>query len=60
MTLEDEEKRATEMLAGKIVSAVRRHRANELIVEFTDGTRMFVDAPREPIELSITGDFAND
>jgi hypothetical protein len=41
--LENEAARATELLAGKIVSRVWRHREAEVGVEFTDGTRLFVD-----------------
>jgi hypothetical protein len=52
MDLEHESKRATEMLAGKIVAKVYRHRPKELLIEFTDGTRLFVDG--EGLELSIT------
>jgi hypothetical protein len=42
------------MLKGKIVKVVRRHRVGEVLVEFTDGTRLFVDADGDEIELSIT------
>ena len=42
------------MLKGKIVKVVRRHRSGEVLVEFTDGTRLFVDAKGDEIELSIT------
>jgi hypothetical protein len=59
MTLEDEERRATQMLRGKTVKAVRRHRAAEVVIEFSDETRFFVDADG-PIELSITGDFEDE
>lgn len=46
--------RASRMLKGKIVKVVRRHRSAEVLVEFTDGTRLFVDAKGDEIELSIT------
>ena len=55
MNLEQEAERATELLKGKIVAKVMRHRANEVCVEFTDGTRLFVDNQAEGVELSITG-----
>jgi hypothetical protein len=55
-TLEEEGQRATAMLAGKVVRCVRRLRAQELLVEFTDGTRLFVDGGSPgTLELSITG-----
>ncbi|HEY0311583.1 MAG TPA: hypothetical protein VGC56_03725 [Allosphingosinicella sp.] len=56
MTVEDEERRATEMLSGKTVKVVRRHRAAEVMIEFSDNTRLFVDAAC-PIKLSITDGF---
>lgn len=55
MTLEEEAKRATEMLEGKVVARVTRHRPQEVLVEFTDGTRLFVDHQPSDLDLSITG-----
>lgn len=53
--LEDEARRATELLRGKVVRTVWRHRTREVGAEFTDGTRPFVDATAEGgLELSIT------
>ena len=43
------------MLRGKVVARVMRHRNREFGMEFTDGTRLFVDAHQDEIELSITG-----
>ena len=55
MTLDEEAVRATEMLSGKVVRTVWRHRPGEVGIEFVDGTRLFIDAPPEEIlELSIT------
>jgi hypothetical protein len=54
-SLSSESRRATDALAGKSVSHVDRHRESEVLVEFTDGTRLFIDAPSAPLELSITG-----
>ncbi len=53
--LEAESKRATEMLKGKVVLSIVRHRAKEVCVMFTDGTRLYLDYAAEEIELSITG-----
>lgn len=53
--LAGEAERATMMLAGKEVCQVWRHRAGEVGIEFTDGTRLFVDQNGEGLELSITG-----
>ena len=46
---------ATERLTGKVVNNVKRFRSSEIQVEFTDGTRLFVDATADGVELSITG-----
>lgn len=53
--LEDEAKRASELLCGKVVARVVRHRNTEVLVEFTDGTRLFVDRAADALELSISG-----
>ena len=53
--LSQEANRATESLAGKVVARVERHRASEVLIEFTDGTRLFVDGTTQGLELSITG-----
>lgn len=54
--LESEAAHATALLAGKVVRTVWRHRTGEVGIEFTDGTRLFVDAqPGGEVELSITG-----
>lgn len=58
--LDEEGERITKLLVGKTISYVRRHRDCELLIEFADGTRLFVDAPSEALELSITGDFQSD
>ncbi len=52
--LEDEASRATEMLAGKAVRQVWRHRSGEVVIEFADRSRLFADARGGDIELSIT------
>jgi hypothetical protein len=53
VTLEDESERATAMLAGKVVARVVRHGAAEVLIEFADGSRLFVDST-SAVELSIT------
>jgi len=53
--LEDEAKRATEMLRGRVVKQVWRHRNGELGIEFEDGVRLFADVKQSGLELSITG-----
>ena len=53
--LDEEAKRATELLKGKVVARVARHREGEVMVEFADGTRLYVDRRDDGIELSIIG-----
>ena len=50
----EESTRATELLRGKVVARVVRDKQSEVLVEFTDGTRMFVDQADGALELSIT------
>jgi hypothetical protein len=45
--------RATTMVAGKTVRRVVRHSANKVMLEFEDGTRLYVDG-RSTVEISIT------
>lgn len=54
MNLEEEAERSTELLKGKTVSKIFRHRIGEVGIEFTDGTRLFIDHKTEGLELSIT------
>ncbi|QJR13545.1 hypothetical protein [Usitatibacter palustris] len=49
-----EGRRATKLLRGKTVAVVRRHRAGEILIEFTDHSRIFVDGEGE-LEISIAG-----
>ena len=45
---------ATQLLRGLAVTVVLRHRPSEVLIEFADGTRLFVNA-EGALELSITG-----
>jgi hypothetical protein len=53
-TLKDEAARAAKLLAGKVVSSVKRPTEQTLLVEFKDGTRLFVDTVAGRLELSVT------
>lgn len=55
MSLEEEAKRASRLLKGKVLARVSRPRPSEICLEFSDGTRFFVDVVEESLELSITG-----
>ncbi|MDO0863478.1 hypothetical protein JH265_02565 [Xanthomonas campestris pv. campestris] len=48
-------KKQTAHLAGKIVQTVWRHRSSELVIQFTDGSRIFADVKEDALEHSITG-----
>ena len=52
--LAQESARATDMLLGKTVARLVRHQNTEVLVEFSDGTRLFVDYRDGGLELSIT------
>ena len=60
MTLQEEQDRATEMLDGKTLRRVIRHRPQEVLLEFTDGTRFFAHCETETLDLSITDGLIND
>lgn len=49
-----EAERLSAMLCGKKVEKVWRHRAHEIGIEFSDGTRLFVDARDMGLEISVT------
>jgi hypothetical protein len=53
--LKKEARETTKMLKGKIVEKVWRHRPKEIGIQFTDGSRLFVDMETDGLELSITG-----
>ena len=51
---ETESANASKLLAGKTVARVVREE-RYVVVEFEDGTRLFVDAESSRLELSISG-----
>jgi len=53
--LKAEEEVLETLLRGKVVAIVKRHRANKLLIQFDDGTRLYVDGSRDGLELSVTG-----
>jgi hypothetical protein len=53
--LSQEARRMTELLVGKTVKIVRRHRSSEVLVEFADGTRLFVNGINHAeLDFSVT------
>ena len=53
--LENKAKQATEILQGKTLRLIWRHTDKQVGIEFTDGTRLFVDHQPSSVEISITG-----
>ena len=53
MDLAQEAKRASTLLQGRVLEQVQRHREGEVLIEFADGSRMFVNSTTS-LELSIT------
>lgn len=54
LEFEQEGLRMTEILRGLTVNNCHRHKPNEVVIEFTDGTRLFFDSS-EWVAVSITG-----
>jgi len=53
--LKEEERELQRLLRGRTVTRVSRHRRNELVIEFRDGTRLFVNGiDKGALELSVT------
>ncbi|MBL1271166.1 MAG: hypothetical protein COB25_001830 [Oceanospirillales bacterium] len=60
-TLEREAKTIEELLAGKILTGVVRHQSNEVLLQFSDGTRLFVNArEHSSLDFSVTGGWNED
>lgn len=53
MTLDEQSARATSLLRGKVVERIVRHREQEVLIEFEDGSRMYADSDVK-LEISIT------
>jgi len=53
--LDQEAEQVTNLLKGKVVATVWRHSERELGIQFSDGSRLFVDHAVNGIEVSITG-----
>ncbi len=53
-SLKKESEIATKLQKGKIIKKIIRHKKKELIIEFTDGSRLFIDHKEKGLELSIT------
>jgi hypothetical protein len=54
MTLRSEAAKLQRLLRGKAIARVRRLREKELLLEFDDGTRLYVDHEGDGLEFSVT------
>ena len=54
LSLQEEATRLSQLLKGKTVRIVRRHRLTELLIEFEDGARLYVDRSDSGLEFSVT------
>jgi hypothetical protein len=53
--LSQEAQDLTKLLVGKTVKIVRRHRGSEVLVEFADGTRLFINGINGAVlDFSVT------
>jgi hypothetical protein len=52
---ETEAVKITDLLRGRTVRIARRHRKGELMIEFDDGTCLFVNVAAGDLDFSITG-----
>jgi hypothetical protein len=55
MTREEEEERLNALLAAKAVARLSRPDVNEVMIEFSDKTRLFVNSKMGDLDLSVTG-----
>lgn len=60
MTLQEEAAEIERLLAGKTVARAFRHTADQVAIEFTDGSRFFADVLGDAIDVSITIDGHSD
>ena len=54
-TWEDEATELTDLLRGRTVKVLKRHRSTEVLIEFDDGARLHVNAVPDGLEFSVTG-----
>jgi len=55
MALKEEERELHRLLRGRTVKRILRNRRKELVIEFSNGTRLFVDGnDKGALELSVT------
>ena len=52
--LDRDSRQLTDLLKGKVITRILRPRVRELMVELSDGSRLFVDGRDEGLETSVT------
>lgn len=52
--LKSEANKLEEILKNKTIYKVYRNRSNEVVIEFNDGTRFFIEIDGKELEFSIT------
>ncbi|MFL6466427.1 MAG: hypothetical protein ACJ72Z_00565 [Pyrinomonadaceae bacterium] len=51
---EEKFKAITEQVRGKVVAEVRFHSANEISIDFSDGTSLYIDRGFDELEFTLT------
>lgn len=54
MDIEKEENKLNALLCGKVVEKIFRYKKTEVCIQFTDGTRFFINRTDDKLEFSIT------
>lgn len=54
-SLEEDSREVTKLLKGRKVKTVVLNKRTEVLIEFQDGARLFIDVNKEALELSVTG-----
>jgi phosphoribosylglycinamide formyltransferase-1 len=57
--LSAESSKISDLLRGKLIKHVYRHRIGEILIEFDDDTRLFINVDSSDLDLSITGKIDN-
>lgn len=55
MKLNEEQEKLTKLLQDKSIKTIHRHRSEEVVIEFNDGSCFIVDIDGKKLEFSITG-----
>jgi hypothetical protein len=53
MTLQDEATELTRQLKGKALRSVRRYHPKELVLDFTDGLRLYISQDENGLDFAV-------